>query len=325
MHRRKSTKYLILLTSVICLSLWISACGNQPAPNQGGSPSDTAAAPNSADRKLTDGMGNTVTIPANPQRIIASYLEDPLLTLGVKPVAQWSVANGSGVQDYLKDKLNGIPTIPSELPFEAVTGFNPDLMIIGSSSSASGEKYNQYAKIAPTFVLGDEINNDWRQALLKIGEVLGKTKEAQQALNDYDLKAKDAKEKLQKANGTQSAAAIWATPKALYVVSENLSSGAVLYKDLGFQVPSVVKEISSSGTANWRPISMERLATLDADHIFVIRQSGEDQLLDDPVWKSIPAVKNGHVYSFDKTHSWLYSGVIANSQMIDDVLKSLIK
>ena len=52
-----------------------------------------------------------MTIPANPQRIIASYLEDHLVTLGVKPAAQWSARDGSSVQDYLQGTLNGVPTM----------------------------------------------------------------------------------------------------------------------------------------------------------------------------------------------------------------------
>ena len=39
----------------------------------------------STERILTDAMGHEVTIPANPERIIASYLEDNLVALGITP------------------------------------------------------------------------------------------------------------------------------------------------------------------------------------------------------------------------------------------------
>ncbi|NIK69487.1 iron complex transport system substrate-binding protein [Paenibacillus sp. BK720] len=329
----KGKKLVVVLLSVMSLSLMLAACGgnkenngnaNNAAATESASPSpETAAAP--TEQKLTDGMGHEVSIPANPQRIIASYLEDYLVALGVKPVAQWSVPNG--IQDYLQGDLKDIPTISYDLPFEAVTSFTPDLLILGSNSTVDGGKYDQYAKIAPTFVLGDEVNSDWRKALLKIGEVLQKKDQAQKVLDDYDAKAADAKTKLQAAIPDQSVAAIWLVANKFYVVSDKLSSGAVLYNDLGLKVPNVVKEISATGTGSWNEISLEKLADLDADHLILINSDKGTgaEALKDPIWQSIPAVKNGHVYEYEGASSWLYYGPVASSQMIDNVLKDLVK
>jgi iron complex transport system substrate-binding protein len=321
---RNKKKFVLVLMSLMVMSLWLAACGG----NKNNEPAATDAPPAAetpTELKLTDALGNEVTIPANPQRIIASYLEDHLVALGVKPVAQWSVQNGT--QDYLKDSLDGIPPIPYDLPFEAVTSFNPDLILIGGNSAVEGDKYAQYSKIAPTYTLGDEINADWRKSLLKIGEVLGKSEDARKVLDDYELKAKEAKEKLQGAAAGESAAAIWLVQKSFFVVSDNLSSGAVLYNDLGLSVPEVVKEIAATGTGNWNAISLEKLAELDADHIFLINSDVDSgsEALKDPIWQAIPAVKNGKVYEYPNTASWLYSGAIANSQIIDDVLESIVK
>lgn len=332
----KSKKLIVVLLSVMVLSLVLAACGGNKENNanntsngatESASPSadanETAAAP--TEQKLTDGLGNEVTIPANPQRIIASYLEDYLVALGVKPVAQWSVPNG--IQDYLQGDLKDIPTIAYDLPFEAVTSFTPDLLILGSNSTVDGGKYDQYNKIAPTFVLGDEVNSDWRKALLKIGEVLQKKDQAQKVLDDYEVKASDAKTKLQAVIPDQSVAAIWLVANKFYVVSDKLSSGAVLYNDLGLKVPNVVKEISAAGTGSWNEISLEKLADLDADHLILINsdKATGSEALKDPIWQSIPAVKNGHVYEYEATSSWLYYGPVASSQMIDNVLKDIAK
>ncbi|MCA0754183.1 ABC transporter substrate-binding protein [Paenibacillus sp. N4] len=314
------------------MSLWLAACGagktNEGAGNSTGSSTATeapAAGNETSERKLTDAIGNEVTIPANPQRIIATYLEDYLVALGVKPVAQWSVANGK--QEYLQEQLGDIPTIAYDLPFEAVTSFNPDLLIIGSNSMVEGDKYSQYSKIAATYTLGDEISGDWRKALLKIGEVLGKSDEAQKVLDAYEAKAKEAKAKLQATAAGESVAAIWLVKKNFYVVSDKLSSGAVLYQDLGLEAPAVVKEIAASGTGNWNAISLEKLAELDADHLILVNSDTDtgSEALKDPLWQSIPAVKNGNVYEFPRTSSWLYYGPIASARMIDDVLETIAK
>lgn len=336
MNNRYTKKWFAILAGATALSLTLAACGSNsndtggasssPAASSAASAPASAASTTPAERTLKDGLGHDVKIPANPKRIIASYLEDHLVAIGVMPIAQWGTSKGSK-QDYLNDHLSAIPPVPSDLPFEAVAGFNPDLLIIGDTSTVAGDKYSQYSKIAPTFVLGDEINGDWRQALLKVGEVLDKKAEAQKALDTYDQKAKDAKDKLQKASGAKSAAAIWLVGNKFFVVSEARSSGTVLYKDLGFTVPAAVKEISAAGKANWNSISMEKLATLDADYIFLVNSDTAtgSEALKDPVWGTIPAVKNNQVFQFDKAKSWLYSGAVANSMIIDDVLKSIVK
>ncbi|WP_419876481.1 ABC transporter substrate-binding protein [Candidatus Pristimantibacillus sp. PTI5] len=324
---KRNKKFVLVLMSLMVMSLWLAACGsnnkNEAANNAATNAPAATEAP--TERTLTDALGNEVTVPANPQRIIASYLEDHLVALGIKPVAQWSVPNG--IQDYLKDSLADVPTIGYDLPFEAVTSFDPDLILMAYDSNVEGDKFAQYSKIAPTFTIGDKLTADWRAALLKVGEVVGKSEEAQKALDAYDVKAKDAKEKIQGVAAGESAAALWFVQGSFYIVSEKLSSGDLLYNQLGLAVPEVVKEISAAGTGNWNAIPLEKLAELDADHLFLIN-SGTDadsQALSDPIWQNIPAVKNGKLYEYPSTSSWLYAGTIAYSQVIDDVLESIVK
>lgn len=332
-------KIWIIASLLVALTL-LAACGNSKNTTENGqSEAQTPSEQNSGseakpeegtteaktERTLTDAMGHEVKIPAEPKRVIASYLEDNLVALGITPAAQWSVKGGN-VQDYLQEYLKDVPTIEHDLPFEAVASFQPDLLIMDSASMVEGNKYSQYDKIAPTYVVGTEVNNDWREELMQVGEIFDMKEEAQAALDKYEQKAKDAKEQIQQAISGESAAAIWLVGGKLFVVSETLSSGAVMYGDLGLTVPNVVKEISASATGNWSSISLEKLAELDADHLFFINSDGDGaEVLQDPLWANIPAVKNGNIYEYGKETSWLYTGTIANTQIIDDVLESLVK
>ncbi|MGZ7442530.1 ABC transporter substrate-binding protein [Paenibacillus sp. TH7-28] len=327
----KHTKYA-LAPVLLSLVLLLSSCAGESAPATTNGGQQTAVNSTSepqnqsGERLLTDALGNEVKVPANPQRILASYLEDHLVALGVKPVAQWSAGNGKSVQSYLQYALQDVPAIPSELPYEAVMSFEPDLIMMDSAEMASGDKYAQYAKIAPTYVIGTGENNDWRQELLAVADVLNKPEEGRKVLDEYEQKASDAKAKLRHEVGEASAAVLWVSAKNTYVVHEQLSSGDVLYRDLGLQVPAAVKEISASATANWNPISKEKLAELDANYLFIIKSTGitTEEMRNDPIWLGIPAVKSGHVYEFGADSSWLYTGVIANGKMIDDVLSSIL-
>ncbi|PQP90155.1 ABC transporter substrate-binding protein, partial [Paenibacillus sp. AR247] len=120
---------------------------------------------------------------------------------------------------------------------------------------------------------------------------------------------------------------LWVTGKDIYVSSDHLSSGSVLYDDLGLAKPKLVEELSKTGTVSWNQVSLEKFAQMDADYLFIVNSRGvsKDELLKDPVWANIPAVKEGHVYEFDDHSSWLYSGTIANTQIIDDVLSNVVK
>ncbi|WP_137744798.1 ABC transporter substrate-binding protein [Robertmurraya siralis] len=322
---------LMQLLGAGLLLVTLTACGetenSQSEPKENEQTELETDAESSTERVLTDAMGNEVTVPANPERVIATYLEDHLVALGIIPVAQWSVKDGTSIQGYLQGELKDVPTIPHDLPFEAVQQFSPDLLIMDSASMVEGGKYEQYNKIAPTYVIGTEENNDWRDELLRVGEVFGKEDEAKKVLEEYDAKAKGAKEQIENKLGNPSAAAIWLVGGSFFVVSDSLSSGAVMYQDLGLQVPKVVQEISASAESNWNAISLEKLVELDAEYLFLINSDSASgsSALNEALWKNIPAVKAGNVFEFTPDESWLYTGAIANGQIIDNILKSIVK
>lgn len=311
------------------LALLLVGCGHNEAKtsSQDESPSQQQVEHVTESRTLTDALGNEVEVPVHPERVIASYLEDHLVALGITPVAQWSVRDGTSVQDYLQDALKEVPTIPYDLPFEAVQSFQPDLIIMDSAAMVEGDKYAQYNNIAPTYVIGTEVNNDWRDELLRVGEVFDQKDKAQQVLDIYNAKVKEAQQHIYYHVGNSSAAAVWVVGGKFFIVSQNLSSGDVMYNDLGLTVPAVVQEISAHATANWNEISLEKLVTLDADHLFII-ESGDDasvKALSEKLWGAIPAVQAGNVHKVPKNSSWLYTGAIANTKIVDDIVDALTK
>ncbi|WP_456276415.1 iron-hydroxamate ABC transporter substrate-binding protein [Bacillus sp. AK128] len=329
----KLNKNGLLIACFLFISILLVGCGNNDEAESTDEEPEVQSeevtdenTEEATERVLTDALGNEVTVPAKPERVIASYLEDHLVALGVTPVAQWSVADGASVQDYLQEYLKDVETIPYDLPFEAVSSFTPDLIIMPAASSVEGGKYEQYNKIAPTYVIGQETNENWRENLERIAEVFGLEDKATEVLETYEANAEEASATIKEAIGEESAAALWLVGGTFYIVGDTVSSGSVLYQDLGITVPEVVKEISAAATGNWSEISLEKLATLDADHLFLINSDGDGaEALQDSLWQNIPAVKNGNVYEYPAASSWLYSGPIANQQIIDDVVESVTK
>ncbi|MGH2285529.1 ferrichrome ABC transporter substrate-binding protein, partial [Enterococcus faecalis] len=68
----------------------------------------------------------------------------------------------------------------------------------------------------------------------------------------------------------------------------------------------------------------EKLAELHADHIFLLNSDQSAPLFQEPIWKKLPAVKNNQVHTYDKKSSCLYNGPIANTQIVEDVKKTLL-
>lgn len=270
-------------------------------------------------RTVEDELGHELTIPAQPKRIFAPYLEDSLVTLGVKPVAQW--ANGGSVQPYLQDRLADVPKLDfsAGLPSpEELMTYEPDLIILHAARYADEAAYAGYSKIAPTYVFNNA-SGDTVKSLQTIGDLVGRTAEAEQAIRAYNRKAGEAKEKLAQAAGGKKAAIIRFAAKGVSLMGANYLAGYVVHKELGLGIPEPV------GDENSVNVSMEELPELDADYIFIVNQDGQGaerlkEMTDSRIWKLIPAVKAGRVYEVNEQY-WLGSGLVAYGKIIDDTVK----
>ncbi len=307
-----------LLGLMLGMSLIAAGCSNEAE--------DTANNTDTEEVAVTDDAGHEVSVPENPERIIGTYLEDDLLTLEETPVVQWTVGEES-IQEYLQPEgLEGVPLMPFDLPFEAVTLEEPDLLLLSSSDLADGDKYDSYSKIAPTFVVESGSYDDWRDRLTRLSEVFGKEDLAEEKINEYNSVVENTAADLEEEVGDESAVAVWWTGDSYFISNQDKSSGEVLYNDLGLTAPPLVEELSADNETPWIEASLESLAELEVDHIFFIGtdEGDSEAAFSDDVFSNIPAIENGNVYEYTKADSWLYSGYIANSLIVEDVEEALV-
>ncbi|SHN69417.1 iron complex transport system substrate-binding protein [Paenibacillus sp. ov031] len=330
----RSTGFSALLVLVLITGL-LSACGSksevegeaqkeQPTTeasttaSSGTAVSEENTEETKGERTVKDDLGHDVIVPEHTERVFAPYLEDSLLTLGVKPVAQW--ASGTQGHVYLKDQLSGVPTLDfsSGLPSpEALMAYNPDFIILHTAQYAENGVYESYSKIAPTYVFTNA-SGDVEKSLQVIGDLLGKTAEAEKAIATYHAKVDDAKAKLAKVTEGKKAAIIRFAPRGISMMGGNYFSGYVVYQQLGLGKPTLVQ------TENSATVSTEVLPEIDADFIFTVEQGrgSMKEMTDTKVWNSMPAVKAGNVYAVEPA-PWLGGGLIAYGHVIDDTLKAL--
>ncbi|TFJ93568.1 iron-hydroxamate ABC transporter substrate-binding protein [Lentibacillus salicampi] len=311
--------YNVIMAFLVALTVLLTACGGN------GSDEDSTTGDEgdqTSDVTLDSKMGK-VTIPGDAERIIAPYHEDALLALGVTPVAKWAI--GETVQDYLADQLKDVPKIEWNLPLEQVLEHEPDLVILENAIDSYEGSYEDYQKIATTYVMSEETTNNWRQQIETFGKMLDKEAKAEEVLNQYDKKVADAKETLHQAIGDETVAMIWAKGDQFFLFEKNRHSAEVLYSELGISQPELVKELGEAGQ-QWNPISLEKLSELQADHVFLLGQENEqglETLQNSSVWQGTPAAQNDRVYVINDPSPWTNKGLIASKRTIDDVLETL--
>jgi iron complex transport system substrate-binding protein len=313
----KKTFFLFVMS--LLSVLFVTACGNNDD-----SDNQTDKQTNKTVHTLVDAMGK-VTMPENPKKIIAPYLEDSLVALGETPVAQWSI--GETVLDYLQPQLKNVPKISWELPLEQVINHDPDLIIFSSPGAIQSGQYDEYKKIAPTYVYQEEVSSDWREQLTVMGDILNKQDDAKEALADYDAKAVKAKEKIKEAIGDETVALLWVIGEQVFLFEDDRFGANVVYHDLGINPPAFVKNLPEAA-AQWDPLTLEKLPEIQADHIFLISKEGEpglEILAKSAIWNGLEPVKNKQVYEMGDPSHWTINGLIAGEKTIDEVVKALVK
>lgn len=312
----------IIWTAVLMLAMSaIAACGNNKAADskdvQTGNAAAASAAPaETGNKPSSEGATRTIAgefgeveIPVNPQRVAAIYLEDYLKALGVTPVVQWYHPSW-GKQDYLN---LDVPEFDISGSIEALLDKNPDLIITDGGVDAA--KVEQYALVAPTFRLPESVLQDSRLILTTVADALGIPEKGKAVLAEYDQKVAAGKAALQQALGQEKVAVIRLNVAdktvALFGVKNRFTG--VLYNQFGLTPVPMAAEMTEFQSI----ISEEVIPELGADHIIIFPDNGgwdseanqeAIKMLDGPLWKNLPAVKNGNIYRMERSH-WQSGGL----------------
>jgi iron complex transport system substrate-binding protein len=294
--------------------------GNNTAVNASSSPEASGNSTKEAattTRSYTDYRGHTVEIPVNPQRIIFSgETYGDLLTLGVKAVG-FPLSMGEG-QVY-EDQLQGVEDVGFPINLEKTLELQPDLIIYAGTDEAD---FEQLSKIAPTIIF--DTFAPLHERMLNIGGILGKTPEAEAWLAQYKTNEAAMWEQL-KSSGMkdgETAAVLTYYPGDRLFVMAATGLSQVLYGENGFKAtPAIQKVLDES--MGFKEVSMEVLKEYAGDRIFLLTPVADEakqstaNLLKSPIWNSLPAVKNGYVYTQDiaktssdaTTRDWLLSEI----------------
>ncbi|MDF9839797.1 MULTISPECIES: helix-turn-helix domain-containing protein [unclassified Paenibacillus] len=259
-------------------------------------------------------------------RVVAPYLEDFIVALGMQPIVQYWHAKW-GKQDYLG--LNHIPTFDeNDDSFESLSGYKPDLILL--MDRYEQQQYSQFRRISDTCILREQSSN-WRTLLRTVADYFGRMELADDAIAKYDFKARTASHTLSQVMKGETVAFLRISADQIIQYTEEGQGfvSTVLYGDVGLRSHSAVGVALKANRPGMFNLSVEDLRTLTADHLFVTfdkwhsqAEGSERELLGQPEWCDLPAVRNNRVYEVDFL-TWMNNGIISNSKKIDDILRSL--
>ena len=280
----------------------MAACSNSPATSETTSGMEGASDQGSEMITVED-MKGTVSIPANPQRVVdVSGSADELIILGVPFVgsANTSMFDGVTVPPNLEEYFteNNVEVVGNysgsvgELNLEKIAELKPDLIIMNIRHE---KVYDQLKEIAPTVMLNDDINYvNWKGRFQQLGEWFGKEDVVTQWLEDYDEKSAEFAEKVKAVTGDETFAVIEknSVRTGSYYVYRTGGPGELVYDAMKLPASSGVPE------GVWgEVVDAEYFSKIDADHIFFFSDDGTvGDTADLPTWQNLKAVKNGNVY-----------------------------
>lgn len=273
-------------------------------------------------------LGKTC-VPKNPQRLIVNN-EDILeivLALGIKPLATGEPNMGNLKKNLLSERADEILSVgkQSQLNIEKIVQLHPDL-IIGFEIDPS--IYQLLSQIAPTVSL-EYSQSGWKIALQRMGEILGKSEIAAQALAQYEqrvIKLREALgEKLHKT--TVSVSRFYPEMQYLPEFRTKFFFPGSILKDIGLSLPKAQTQLTNNPNQTYVSVNLESVKLLDADILFVAldtqSESGYRTYSINPLWQQLQVVQKKQVYTVDAA-LWIFGNISSANAVLDDLFKYLI-
>ncbi len=290
------------MTSKVWLAAAVLAAAALIASACGGGGGEEKPKPSPAPTEETldlskDALGRAVTVPQNPQRIVAlaPSVVEFLYAVGAKPIGRPSSA------DYPEDAK----TIPSfgtsyQPNTEEIVAMKPDLIIADAVIHES--MMDSLTKLgAPVYAIRAASFDEVVKTLRIIGAITGHKEEGEKQAKALKDQLATIQAKKPTTTGPSFLIIIGGGQGSLYAAKPSSYAASVIGLVGGRNV------IPASEQENFRfrgfsDYSMERMIQADPDMIFAISPGPvklSETLSKDPVWSALKAVKNKRIYELD--------------------------
>jgi len=288
--------------------LLLTACA--PAgtgDDQGSSAPSTAASAEASTRAFVDITGESIEVPAEPQRIVAIHdvnAGEQILSLGFELVG---IATRDGEFDgevAAVYELDGVEPVGDVYTpnVEAILALDPDL-IVGEGYDGAGQDQfmeeglqDQLEAIAPVVYIDTFRPVD--DVMTEFAELLGPAAEDEVARqrDEYQAALAEVSDELGDPTGLTVAVVGMRADDVVEAYGPETQVPSVILTQLGIEQPDIVAEAEEAG--GYLSISLERIPDLSADLILLdtgVEEFGGDYT-GNALWRALPAVQAGQVY-----------------------------
>ncbi|MFG2085066.1 MULTISPECIES: ABC transporter substrate-binding protein [unclassified Spirillospora] len=330
MHARKPWRLAAAAAASLVLA---TACGS-------GSDSGSGA---SAETRVFEADNGKVTIPVEPQRVIATgYAVPVLIEAGAKlaGISSWKrglplmTAEDRKTYDDLT-KIAG--ETAAETNYEAIAKANPDLIVIGVPAPVLGDlDMKRLESIAPTVAIGPTVPSAWRELSFRQSDAAGRSGEHAAAKTAYEKKAGELKAKYEDALAGLKFGHVGEygdVSAGTFMREFGKSWGTNIAQDIGVTYYGEVEKKGGGSKDVSETPSLEELPESlgEADAVTYSLEPGgkpgesAKYVLDSELWKNLPAVKNDMAFGIRYTEAATYESATRTLDEIDKALAPLLE
>lgn len=272
--------------------------GNGLSPEDGtqsGDAAPTITANADGSYTITHAWGST-TLKSTPHKIVSLHFSftDELVSLGITPAGIAGSYNAE-VLGYLKDKVGDYTFLGNHQQpnLEVISSLKPDLII--ANADVHGPIRDDLEKIAPTIAFYTNGYADMLQNFSVLGKLLDKEELHDQVMDTLNQQIEDSRSQIQ---GKPKVIVVKVLEKEFYIW-RNTSFIATLLNKIGAEY-SFDEEGSNqqqtAGKIDVVSVDLETLVQENPDYLVIYgAQADLDKWMNNSSFKTINAVKNGHV------------------------------
>ncbi|MEU2661520.1 ABC transporter substrate-binding protein [Micromonospora sp. NPDC007220] len=313
----------------------VTGCGSDGAES-------AATSDGSAGTRVFSADNGEITIPVDPERVVATGYAVPVLIeadAALVGISTWKrgLAMMTAQDRATYDRLPKVAgEAAAETNYEAIAAAKPDLIVIGVPKPVLGDiDMKRLESIAPVVAIGPTVPDAWRELSRRQSDAAGRTTHFQAAKDAYEKKAGELKAKYGDALASLKFGHVGAygdISKGTFHREFAKSWGTNIAQDVGVTYYGEVKEQGGGGLDVTEYPAIEELPESlgAADAItYTLQPDGTPaeavkQVLDSALWKNLPAVKAGRVFPLQYTEAATYESALRTLDSVDKAFAPLL-